>query len=282
MHATTIDKVHFHEVGAVDSICDIVGACFCLDNLAVDTVACSPINVGSGTVHTEHGVLPVPAPATADLLTGKPVYSRGPAAELATPTGAALIATLGTHFGSMPPLRVLGTGYGAGDRDFPEHANVLRVLVGEASGAPESTVVTVIEANIDDATAEVLGYATERLLAAGALDVTVTPVQMKKNRPGSTLSVIARPEDQERLADLVFAETTTLGVRLYAAERRVQHREIAEVDTPHGRVRVKFAGDGGFAPEYEDCRRLAIECGIPLRTIMTEATIAAASLAANR
>jgi uncharacterized protein (TIGR00299 family) protein len=282
MHATTIEKVHFHEVGAVDSICDIVGACFCLDNLAVNTVACSPINVGSGTVDTEHGVLPVPAPATADLLTGKPVYARGPAMELTTPTGAALVSTLGTHFGSIPALRVTGTGYGAGDRDFSEHANVLRVLIGEGSGASESASVTVIEANIDDATAEVLGYATERLLESGALDVTVTAVQMKKNRPGATLTVIAKPEDQERLTSVLFAETTTLGVRMYSAERRIQSREIVEVETRHGRVRVKFAGSGAFAPEYEDCRRIAIELGVPLRTIMTEATVAAASLAGKR
>jgi uncharacterized protein (TIGR00299 family) protein len=282
MHATTIEKVHFHEVGAVDSICDIVGACFCLDQLGVDTVACSPVNVGSGTVNTEHGVLPVPAPATADLLTGKPVYSRGPAAELTTPTGAALVATLGSQFGAMPALRVLGTGYGAGDAEFPEHANVLRVLLGEVSGAHESTTVTVIEANIDDATPEVLGYATERLLEAGALDVTITPVQMKKNRPGATVSVIAKPEDQERLTAVLFLETTTLGVRMYSAERRVQHREIVEVETQHGRVRVKFGDNGAFAPEFEDCRRLALERGVPLKTIMTEATVAAASLAGKR
>lgn len=281
-HATTIEKVHFHEVGAVDSICDIVGACFCLDNLGVDTIVCSPVNVGSGTVNTEHGVLPVPAPATADLLTGKPVYSRGPAAELTTPTGAALMTTLASQFGSMPPLRVSATGYGAGDREFPENANVLRVLLGEATGASESTTVSVIEANIDDSTPELLGYASESLLEAGALDVTMTPVLMKKNRPGSTLTVIARPEDAERLAGLLFAETTTLGVRMYSAERRVQKRQVTEVDTPHGRVRVKFSDAGAFAPEYEDCRRIARESGVPLKTIMTEATIAAASLAGKR
>ena len=281
-HATTIEKVHFHEVGAVDSICDIVGACFCLDNLGIDSIVCSPINVGSGTVNTEHGVLPVPAPATADLLTGHPVYSRGPAVELTTPTGAALMTTLASQFGPMPALRVAGTGYGAGDKDFPENANVLRVLLGESSGAEESTSVGVIEANIDDATPELLGYATERLLEAGALDVTIAPVLMKKNRPGSALTVLARPEDTERLAALLFGETTTLGVRIYTAERRVQKREIREVDTPHGRVRVKFSDTGAFAPEYEDCRRLAVEHGVPLKTIMTEATVAAASLAGKR
>ena len=281
-HATTIEKVHFHEVGAVDSICDIVGACFCLHNLGIDTIACSPINVGSGTVNTEHGVLPVPAPATADLLTGKPVYSRGPAVELTTPTGAALMTTLASQFGPMPALRIAGMGYGAGDKDFPENANVLRVLIGESSGAAESTSVGVIEANIDDATPELLGYATERLLEGGALDVTIAPVLMKKNRPGSTLTVLARPEDTERLATLLFSETTTLGVRMYTAERRVQKREIVEVDTPHGRVHVKFSDTGAFAPEYEDCRRIALEHGVPLKTIMTEATVAASSLAGKR
>jgi uncharacterized protein (TIGR00299 family) protein len=278
MHATTIQKVHFHEVGAVDSICDIVGACFCLDNLGVDAIWCGPINVGSGTVNTEHGVLPVPAPATTDLLLGKPLYSRGPAVELTTPTGAALVTTLAAQFGPMPPMRVQTAGYGAGDRDFTEHANVLRVLIGEPTGAAETTAVTVLEANIDDSTPEVLGYAMERLLDAGALDVTVTPVQMKKNRPGSMLSVIARPEDQERLAAVLFSETSTLGVRLYGAERRVQRREIVQIDTSFGPVRVKFAESGAFAPEYEDCRKLAAEKNVPLRTVMTEATVAASQV----
>lgn len=271
MHATTIQKVHFHEVGAVDSICDIVGACFCLDNLGIDAIYCGPVNVGSGTVNTEHGVLPVPAPATADLLIGKPVYSRGPAMELTTPTGAALVTTLAAQFGPMPPMRIQAAGYGAGDREFTENANVLRVLIGEASGATESTAVTVLEANIDDSTAEVLGYAMERLLEAGALDVTIAPVHMKKNRPGSLLSVIAKPEDQEKLAAILFAETSTLGLRLYGAERRVQKRDILTVETTFGPVRVKVGESGNIAPEYEDCRKLAMENNTPLRNVVTEA-----------
>jgi uncharacterized protein (TIGR00299 family) protein len=271
-HATTIEKVHFHEVGAVDSICDIVGACFCLDNLNVDAIHCSPVNVGSGTVNTEHGVLPVPAPATAELLTGKPVYSRGPAMELTTPTGAALVSTLACAFGPMPPLRISATGYGAGDRDFPEHANVLRVLLGEGSGAAESTTVTVIETNIDDSTPEVVSHAAERLLAAGALDVTLTPVLMKKGRPGTMLTAIARPEDQERLASVLLRETSTLGLRITSAERRVAQRELIEVETPHGRVRVKISETGGFAPEYEDCRRVALERNVPLKDVMAAAS----------
>jgi uncharacterized protein (TIGR00299 family) protein len=282
MHATTMEKVHFHEVGAVDSICDIVGACFCLDALGIDRIVCAPINTGSGTVNTEHGVLPVPAPATADLLIGKPVYARGPAMELTTPTGAALVATLASDFGAMPPLRISATGYGAGDRDFTEHANVLRVILGEATGAPESTTVSVIEANIDDATPELLGHAMEQLLEAGALDVTFTPVHMKKNRPGTMLTAIARPEDQERLAALMLRETTSLGVRVSTAERRVLKREVIEVDTSAGRVRVKMAESGGAAPEYEDCRRIAVERGVPLRQVMAEAAAAALESWRNR
>ena len=200
VHGIPIEKVHFHEVGAVDSIADIVGACVALDLLGVEEVHVSAINVGSGTVETEHGTLPVPAPATARLLMGKPVYARGPAMELTTPTGAAIAATLGETFGPLPAMRIAMIGHGAGDRDFPQQANVLRVLIGERLSAREATVVSVIEANIDDSSPQVLGYALERLMAAGALDVSLSPIQMKKNRPGSLLRVIAKPEDQERLA----------------------------------------------------------------------------------
>lgn len=271
VHGVPIEKVHFHEVGAIDSICDIAGTCLGLFLLSIEEVYASPVNVGSGTANTEHGVLPVPTPATADLLAGKPVYSRGPSLELTTPTGAAILAALAKNFGPMPPMKLLSSGYGAGDRDFPEHANVLRVVVGERSGATESVTVSMIEANIDDSSPQVLGYAMERLLAAGALDVTLTPVSMKKNRPGMVLSVIARPEDRERLMALIFAETSTLGVRFHEAERRVKARTIIEIETPHGNVQIKAADDGTFAPEYEDCKRLAAETGLPLRQILDEA-----------
>jgi uncharacterized protein (TIGR00299 family) protein len=274
VHDTPIEKVHFHEVGAVDSISDIVGACFCLHQLGIDRVYGSAVNVGSGTVNTEHGVLPVPAPATADLLRDIPVYSRGPELELTTPTGAALLTTLATKIGPMPPMRIAATGFGAGDKDFKEHANVLRVLVGETTAAAESTTVSVLEANIDDSTPEVIGYAMERLLEAGALDVTITPVHMKKNRPGVMLSVVARPEQQEDLARILFLETSTLGLRIYRAERRVQEREIVEVDTVHGRIRVKVSGNGSFAPEYEDCRKLAAARAVPLKQILADAGFA--------
>ncbi|MBC7928249.1 MAG: nickel pincer cofactor biosynthesis protein LarC [Bryobacteraceae bacterium] len=275
MHATTLQKVHFHEVGAVDSICDIVGACFCLQDLGVDQIYSGPVNTGSGTVNTEHGILPIPAPATADLLTGIPVYARGPAMELTTPTGAAILARLSKGFGAMPAMKITASGYGAGDRDFPEHANVLRALIGEATGALESVKISVLEANIDDTTPQVLGHTMDRLLEAGALDVTLTPVHMKKNRPGTILSVIAKPEDRERLGDIVFAETTTLGLRFYDAERRVLQREMMEVNLPQGRVRIKVAETGAISPEYDDCSRLASENGIPLRQILMEATAAA-------
>jgi uncharacterized protein (TIGR00299 family) protein len=274
VHGVPIEKVHFHEVGAVDSICDIVGACWALDGLAIDALHCSAVNVGSGTVKTEHGVLPVPAPATASLLEGKPVYSQGPELELTTPTGAAIVAALAARFGPMPPMRIRASGYGAGDRDFPQHPNVLRATIGEASGAAESTTVTVIEANIDDSSPQVLGYAMERLLEAGALDVTMQPLLMKKNRPGTLFQVIASPEAQEKLIEILMLETTTLGVRLYTAERRVQARSSIEVQTPHGKVRVKVSASGGFAPEYDDCRKIALETGVPLKQVLAEASFA--------
>jgi len=271
VHGTEIRKVHFHEVGAVDSIADICGACVALDLLHVEAVATSPVNVGSGTVNTEHGVLPVPAPATAQLLKNRPIYSRGPAMELTTPTGAALVSALSREFGPMPAMSISSIGYGAGDRDFPEHANILRATIGRLSGAAEENTVAVIEANIDDSTPEVLGYALERLIEAGALDASFEPIYMKKNRPGTLLRVIARPEDREALAAIVLAETSTLGLRIHSAERRVQSREFVEVATPHGVVRMKVAGHGGYAPEYEDCRTLAIAAGVPLRQIVAEA-----------
>lgn len=270
VHGIEIEKVHFHEVGAVDSICDIVGICLALDLLGVERIYCSAINVGSGTVKTEHGILPVPAPATARLLEGKPVYSRGPALELTTPTGAAVVAALAKDFGAMPPMRISSLGYGAGDHDFTEHANVVRVMIGQASGASESTSVTVIEANIDDASPQLIGYAMELLLEAGALDAIIIPAQMKKGRPGVLFQVIAENHKCEELAAILFRETTTLGMRFHTVERRVQSREFIDVHTPHGIVRVK-AGDHGFAPEYDDARRIASISGVPLKQILAEA-----------
>lgn len=274
VHQVPIEMVHFHEVGAVDSIADIVGACVAIDSLGIDSLACSPVNVGSGTVNTEHGMLPVPAPATARLLANAPVYSRGPAVELATPTGAAIVAALAQHFGAMPAMTITRTGYGAGTKDFREQPNVLRAILGQSAHAAEALTVSVIEANIDDLNPQVLAYATERLLDAGALDVTLEPLVMKKGRPGNLLRVIAKPEDQEPLAQIIFTETSTLGLRIYAAERRVQARSFVEVQTPYGPVRIKVSGSGSHAPEYEDCRKLALEAGVALKQVIAEANYA--------
>jgi len=267
VHGVPIEKVHFHEVGAVDSIADIVGACVALDLLDVAEVHASAVNVGSGNVQTEHGLLPVPAPATARLLEGKPIYARGPEVELTTPTGAALAVTLASSFGPLPAMRISNIGHGAGERDFKQHANVLRVLIGERTGASEATLVSVIEAHIDDSSPQILGYALERLMEAGALDAALSPLQMKKNRPGSLLRVIAKPEDQERLAQIVFAETSTLGLRIHSAERRVEPRSMIEIETPLGRVRGKVSAQGAFAPEYDDCKLIAQRTGTPLQLV---------------
>jgi pyridinium-3,5-bisthiocarboxylic acid mononucleotide nickel chelatase len=271
VHQVSIEKVHFHEVGAADSIADIVGACVAFDLLGIGAIFSSPVNVGSGTVETEHGILPVPAPAAARLLAHAPVYAHGPAVELTTPTGAAVAATLATGFGPLPPMKIDRIGYGAGDRDFPNQANVLRVLVGEPTNASEAVTISVMEANIDDLNPQVLAYAAEKLLEAGALDVTLQPLVMKKGRLGNLLRVIAKPEDRERLAELVFAETSTLGLRIYSAERRVQARDWTEVETAYGAVRIKVAGEGSYTPEYEDCRRRAEESGVPLKQVLAAA-----------
>ncbi|MBV8844946.1 MAG: nickel pincer cofactor biosynthesis protein LarC [Bryobacterales bacterium] len=271
VHGVSIERVHFHEVGAADSIADIVGACIALDLLGIEEVHVSPINTGSGTVQTEHGILPIPAPATALLLAGKPVYARGPELELTTPTGAAIASALGAGFGPLPPMRIASIGYGAGDRDLVQQANVLRALIGEKTRAAEAAQVSVMEANIDDSNPQVLGYALERLMEAGALDVSLSPLQMKKNRPGTLLRVIAKPEDQERMAQIVFAETSTLGLRIYSAERRVEERRIVEVETAWGNVRGKISGLGVFTPEYEDCRVIAAKNGLPLREVLAVA-----------
>jgi uncharacterized protein (TIGR00299 family) protein len=274
VHQVPVEKVHFHEVGAADSIADIVGTAVALDLLEIETVVCSALNVGSGTVRTEHGILPVPAPATALLLSGAPVYARGPAVELVTPTGAAVAATLATRFGVLPPMKVTALGYGAGDHDFPEHANVLRVILGEPTGADEALTVSVIEANIDDLNPQVLAYAADRLMEFGALDVSLQSIVMKKGRAGTLLRAVARPEQREAIVQLVFSETSTLGVRVYPAERRVQARTYTEVETPHGKVRIKVSSEGSYAPEYEDCRRLAAQSGVALKHIIAEANYA--------
>ena len=274
VHQVPVEHVHFHEVGAADSIADIVGACVAFELLGVTAIVSAPLNVGSGTASTAHGLLPVPAPATAALLRGKPVYSDGPEVELTTPTGAALAVTLARSFGALPPLKIVASGYGAGGYDFPDRANVLRVILGEETGAAEATTITVLEANIDDLSPQILAYAMDRLLEKGALDVTLQPIEMKKGRPGTLLRVLARPGDREAMVETIFAETSTLGLRTYSADRRVQARHWVDIETPHGKVRMKVSGEGAYAPEYEDCRRIAQESGVPLKDVIAEANFA--------
>ena len=273
VHGIPIEKVHFHEVGAVDSIADIVGACYGLHLLKVDEVYSSPINVGSGTVKAAHGMLPVPAPATALLLKGKPIYVDGPAVELTTPTGAAILAALAKGYGNMPTLSISSLGYGAGTKDFPNRANVLRITIGDKLESVEAQTVLLIEANIDDSSPQVLGYTMDQLFRAGALDVTLTPVLMKKNRSGHILTVVAKPEDKDALSNLILRETTTLGLRISSAERRTLAREFTEVKTPYGPVQIKVTANG-FAPEFDDCQALAREKNVPLKEVLSAANFA--------
>ncbi len=278
VHGIPIDKVHFHEVGAVDAIVDIVGACVGFELLGIEGFVCSPLNVGGGSVQTEHGLLPVPAPATADMLRQAPTYSTGIQRELVTPTGAALVAGLVNRFGPLPAMTVAKIGYGAGSFEFKEQPNVLRLFLGETAEAAASTEepeVSILEANLDDMTPEVGGYVLEQALAAGALDVYFTPVQMKKNRPGVVLTVICPPERADALARLIFEQTTTIGLRQSSARRRVLERAFVTVKTPLGDVRMKLARLNGrilnAAPEYDDCQRLAREKGVPLKQVLADA-----------
>ena len=278
VHDVPIQKIHFHEVGAVDAIVDIVGASIGFTALGIEKFACSPLNVGGGTARMAHGLLPVPAPATAKLLEGKPTYSNGVQKELVTPTGAAIVAALCDSFGPQPAMSVSSIGYGAGALDLEGQPNVVRVMVGEAAEKPVpgfDEEIAVIEANFDDMNPQIYGYFMEKALAAGALDVYTTPVQMKKNRPGTLLTLLCRPAETNVLMSLVFAETTTLGARTYRAERRTLPRETVKVHTRFGDVQVKLARVNGairhVAPEYEDCRKLAAEKNVPLQQVINEA-----------
>lgn len=279
MHDTSLEKIHFHEVGAIDAMVDIVCAAVGAEALGVDEIVCSPLNVGGGTVKCAHGTLPVPAPATLELLKDVPVYSSGIQAELVTPTGAAIVKTLAKRFASFPPMKVEKIGYGAGTRDFEGHANVVRLIMGESqpevSTDSRPDTIAVLEANIDDLNPQVFGYVMDRLLVEGALDAFATPVQMKKNRPGMLLTVLCRTNDAPKLIDLIFKETTTLGVRQREEKRQALAREWVSVTTRWGDVRLKIARMGGvvtnYTPEYEDCRRIATEHHVPLKTVMQEA-----------
>ncbi len=273
IHGVPVEEVHLHEVGAVDSIVDITLAVAAMERLAPDRVVASPLNVGSGTVTCEHGELPVPAPATVELLAGAPIYAQGPPVELVTPTGALLVTAYADAYGPLPPMRLERIGYGAGDRDLPARPNVLRALVGEAdetpeeAGAPERVVV--LECEIDDMNPQLYGVLMERLTDAGAFDVFYAPIQMKKNRPGTLVTVVAPPERREALAGLLFAESTTIGVRVTETARERLDREVVTVESPIGPVRIKVARRDGVvvnaAPEFEDCARLAAEQGLPVK-----------------
>jgi uncharacterized protein (TIGR00299 family) protein len=278
VHDVPLEKIHFHEVGAVDAIVDIVGACIGFEALGIQKFACSPLNVGGGTAKMAHGILPVPAPATAKLLQGKPTYSNGVERELVTPTGAAIVATVCDTFGPQPAMSVSAIGYGAGSANLEGQPNVVRMMIGEAAekvvpGFDEE--ISVIEANLDDMNPQIYGYFQEKALAAGALDVYTTPVQMKKNRPGTLLTLLCKPQDANALMSLIFAETTTFGARTYSAQRRTLPRESVNVHTQYGDVRIKLSRVNGrilhVAPEFEDCRKLAVEKNVPLQRVISDA-----------
>jgi len=275
IHGTPPDKVHLHEVGALDSIVDIVSTVHALELIGARRIVASPLNVGSGTIRSSHGLFPVPAPATAKLLEGVPIYSGTQRAEMVTPTGALLITAYATEFGGIPPMRIAKIGYGAGARSFEDTPNVLRVLIGEDDANAPSHTVVVIEAEIDDMNPQIFGVVMDRLLAEGALDVFYTPVQMKKNRPGTLLSVIAPSASREKLTSIVFRETTTIGVRYREMTRECLDRETRTVSTPFGEVRFKIARRDGeilnASPEFEDCVNLANRHGRPIKEIQAAA-----------
>jgi hypothetical protein len=281
IHQMPVEKVHLHEVGALDSIIDIVGTVFAMDWAGADRIVCSPLNVGGGMVSSAHGMFPVPAPATVKLLGKAPVYSGAVQKELVTPTGALIATTYASSFGPIPAMAVERVGYGAGDRDDPVTPNVLRVLIGEETGALGSPKreeregggdrVTVIECEIDDMNPQIFGLVMDRLYAAGAVEVFYIPVQMKKNRPGTLLTVVAPPTLRTVMTDLIFRETTTIGLRHYDVDRECLERKIVPVETPIGTVRVKVASRDGrilnATPEFEDCAALAAAHNLPVKDV---------------
>jgi uncharacterized protein (TIGR00299 family) protein len=268
IHHIPEEEVHFHELGGLDSIVDIVGSVWGIRALGIDKIHVSKVNVGGGFVKCEHGILPVPAPATLSLMKGKPIYSSGVERELLTPTGAALLTTLGSEFGSMPRIQVERIGYGAGRDDLP-HPNLLRLMVGSSESTSGKETVAVIETNIDDMNPQLYDYVMEKLLAMEALEVFITPILMKKNRPGHLLTVICPSGKLPSVAKFLFNETTTLGLRWREEEREKTDREILPFQTKYGRIRFKLARWEGrvvnLSPEYDDCKRLALERGVPLK-----------------
>jgi hypothetical protein len=271
VHGTTIRKVHFHEVGAVDSIADIVGSAVGLTLLGVDRIVCSPVPTGTGHIEIEHGRVSVPAPATAEILRGVPLAASAVPFELTTPTGAAIVKTVADEFGPLPAMTIQSIGLGAGDRDLAEQPNILRLIVGEAVAGLTGEQIWVLETNLDDTSGEIIGHTTAKLFEAGALDVYTTSIQMKKNRPGVLLSVLSPVELVVKLEKIIFRETSTLGIRRWPACRHKLERRPHTVETPLGPVQGKLAvlPDGGtsFSPEYEDCRRLAAEKNQPLKDV---------------
>jgi uncharacterized protein (TIGR00299 family) protein len=285
VHNVGVERVHFHEVGAVDAIVDVVGACIGFELLGVERFAASALHVGSGAVEMEHGRFPVPPPAVAELLRGAPVYSTEIKGELVTPTGAAIVATVCESFGPLARMRVEASGYGAGTREYEKFPNVLRVIVGEAEGAGEGfesdegdEELTVVETNLDDVSPQVLGHLMEQALAQGALDCYFTNVQMKKGRPGVLVSILCLPREREAMTRLLFEETPTLGVRSYEVRRRALERESVTVETEFGRIAVKVGRMSGrvlsATPEYEECREAALRAGVALRVVQDAARAA--------
>ncbi|HUL20833.1 MAG TPA: nickel pincer cofactor biosynthesis protein LarC [Thermodesulfobacteriota bacterium] len=274
IHGIPTAEVHFHELGGLDSIVDIVGSVWGIRELEIEKIYVSKVNVGGGFVKCEHGILPVPAPAALSLMEGKPIYSSGVDRELLTPTGAAILSTLGSEFGSMPRIRVERIGYGAGRDDLP-HPNLLRLLVGTSESVSRKETVAVVETNIDDMNPQFYDYVIEKLLAMEVLEVFVTPVLMKKNRPGHLLTVICPSAKLPSVAKFLFQETTTLGLRWHEEEREKTDRDIQPLQTKYGRIRFKWARWEGsvvnLSPEYEDCKRLALERGVPLKEVFEEA-----------
>lgn len=284
IHGLPVDRVHFHEVGALDSIVDIVGCVFALEWLGVDEVIASPLNTGSGTVSCAHGVYPVPAPATARLVAGVPVYAQGPAVELLTPTGALIVTGYASTYGPLPAMTVERIGYGAGERDFAGRPNVLRAWLGRVDAAPLTETLVVMACEIDDMNPQLYGSLLDRLHGAGALEVNYQPVQMKKNRPGTLVTVLVDPTRRQAVADVMFRETTTLGVRYHEVRRDRLEREIVDLTTRYGVVRAKVARRGGGVvnamPEFDDCARLAASLGLPVKDVHAAACAACQSLVA--
>jgi pyridinium-3,5-bisthiocarboxylic acid mononucleotide nickel chelatase len=276
VHDMPVDRVHLHEVGAVDSIIDIVGAVFGMEWLGATDIVASPLNVGSGTVRCAHGVFPVPAPATARLLQGVPIYAGGVRRELTTPTGALLVTGYASSFGPLPQMTVSSIGYGAGDGDFRDHPNVLRLLVGEGGTGNGAERIVTIECEIDDMNPQLFGPLMDSLQAAGALDVYYSAVQMKKNRPGVLVTALAPPDRRDAISRVLFTETTTIGVRYAEMARERLDRETTTIETPVGPIRFKVARRNGTvmnaAPEFEDCARAAAARGLPIKTVQALAT----------